>query len=100
MEPAIEDLLAQVREQQQRIEDIQRSVTTLELTGYAGNGDVTVKLKGDGRFTEVTIDPRVLRRSDADTLGQLVLEAVNDGLAKLAAASAARYAPLLDEAQQ
>ncbi|SCL20936.1 hypothetical protein GA0074692_1032 [Micromonospora pallida] len=100
MEPAIEDLLAQVHEQQQRIEEIQRSVATMELTGYAGNGDVTVKLKGDGRFTEVTIDPQVLRRYDADTLGQLVLEAVNDGLAKLAAANEARYAPLLGEAQQ
>ncbi|MFG3697338.1 YbaB/EbfC family nucleoid-associated protein [Micromonospora sp. NPDC047620] len=100
MEPAIEDLLAQVREQQQRIEEIQRSVATMELTAYAGNGDVTVKLKGDGRFTEVTIDPQVLRRYDAQTLGQLVLEAVNDGLAKLAAANEARYAPLLGEAQQ
>ncbi|BCL12540.1 YbaB/EbfC family nucleoid-associated protein [Micromonospora sagamiensis] len=100
MEPAIEDLLAQVREQQQRIEEIQRSVATMQLTGYAGNGDVTVKLRGDGRFTEVTIDPQVLRRYDADTLGQLVLEAVNDGLAKLAAANEARYAPLLGEAQQ
>ncbi|MFG1779560.1 YbaB/EbfC family nucleoid-associated protein [Micromonospora sp. NPDC049051] len=100
MEPAIEDLLAQVREQQQRIEDIQRSVAALEVTGYAGNGDVTVKLKGDGRFTDVTIDPQVLRRYDAEALGQLVLEAVNDGLAKLASVSEARYAPLLGEAQQ
>ncbi|GAB2952916.1 YbaB/EbfC family nucleoid-associated protein [Micromonospora polyrhachis] len=99
MEPAIEELMAQVREQQQRIEDIQRSVETMEITGYAGNGDVTVKLKGDGRFTDVSIDPQVLRRYDAQTLGQLVLEAVNDGLAKLAAASEAKYAPLLAEAE-
>ena len=99
MEPAIEELMAQVREQQQRIEDIQRSVETMELTGYAGNGDVTVKLKGDGRFTDVSIDPQVLRRYDAQTIGQLVLEAVNDGLAKLNAASQAKYAPLLAEAE-
>ncbi|MGW0431713.1 YbaB/EbfC family nucleoid-associated protein [Micromonospora sp. NPDC003197] len=99
MEPAIEELMAQVREQQQRIEDIQRSVETMEITGYAGNGDVTVKLKGDGRFTDVSIDPQVLRRYDAQTIGQLVLEAVNDGLAKLGAASEAKYAPLLAEAE-
>ncbi|GAB3147931.1 YbaB/EbfC family nucleoid-associated protein [Micromonospora sonneratiae] len=99
MEPAIEELMAQVREQQQRIEDIQRSVEAMEITGYAGNGDVTVKLKGDGRFTDVSIDPQVLRRYDAQTIGQLVLEAVNNGLAKLAAASEAKYGPLLTEAE-
>lgn len=99
MEPAIEELMAQVRDQERRIMDIQRSVETMEITGFAGNGDVTVKLKGNGRFTDVQIDPQVLRRYDARTLGELVLEAVNDAQAKLAAASAARFAPIIAEAR-
>ncbi len=99
MEPEIEDLLARVREQQERIEEIQRSVSEMMITGYAGNGDVTVKLNGGGRFTEVTIDPQVARRYDADTLGSLVLEAVNDGLTKLSQASQAKFAPIIAEAR-
>jgi len=100
VEPEIEELLAQVREQQRRIEDIQRSVQSMVVTGYAGNGDVTAKLNGAGRFTEISIDPQVARRYDADTLGALVLEAVNDGLTRLAAASQAKFAPILAEAQE
>ncbi len=100
MQPEIEELLEQVREQQRRIEDVQRSVQAMIVTGYAGNGDVTAKLNGAGRFTEIVIDPQVARRYDADTLGALVLEAVNDGLAKLAAASQAKFAPIIAEARE
>jgi DNA-binding YbaB/EbfC family protein len=99
VQPEIEQLLAQVREQQRRIEEVQRSVTSLAITGYAGNGEVTAKLNGAGRFTEISIDPQLMRRHDAETLGSLVLEAVNDGLRRLTEASRAKFAPIIAEAR-
>lgn len=99
MEPSIDDLLAQVQEQQRRIEEVQRSLESMVITAYAAGGDVTVKLKGSGEFTEVAIDREVLRKYDADTIGELVLEAVNNGLRKLGEASSKKFAPIIAEAQ-
>jgi len=95
----VEELMAKVQAQQDRVFEIQRSVERLEITGMSGtNGEVTVKLKGTGRFTEVSIDPRVLRY-DADTVGALMVEAINDGLAKLAAATKRKFEPIMSEPQ-
>ncbi|GAA3521364.1 YbaB/EbfC family nucleoid-associated protein [Actinocatenispora rupis] len=96
MNTEIDDLLARVREQQAEVERIQKSVTELEITGYSRNNEVTVKLRGTGRFTEVSIDPDVARRLDANSLGDVILEAVNDGLKRLGEASTAKFKPVLD----
>ncbi|MGH3655984.1 MAG: YbaB/EbfC family nucleoid-associated protein, partial [Micromonosporaceae bacterium] len=80
-------------------EELQRSLETMVITAYAADGDVTVKLTGAGRFTEVTLDPRVMRQYDAQTLGDLVLEAVNNGLRKLGEASQQKFAPIIAEGQ-
>ncbi|HEY3503328.1 MAG TPA: YbaB/EbfC family nucleoid-associated protein [Actinocatenispora sp.] len=98
MNPEIDDLLARVREQQAEVERIQKSVTELEVTGYSRNNEVTVKLRGSGRFTEISIDEDVARRLDATSLGDIVLEAVNDGLKRLGEASTAKFKPVLDAA--
>lgn len=98
MNPEIDDLLARVREQQAEVERIQKSVTELEITGYSRNNEVTVTLRGSGRFTEISIDEDVARRLDAASLGDIVLEAVNDGLKRLGEASTAKFKPVLDAA--
>ncbi len=103
MEPTMEsvdDLLAQVHEQQRRVEEIQRSLERMDIVGYAGNGDVTVRLKGSGQFTEVAIDPDAYRRYGAEGIGSLVLEAINDGLQRLGEASRRKFEPLLAESSE
>ena len=63
------------------------------------NGDLgVVRLLGDGRFTEVVIDPETVRRYPVEDVCALVLEAVNDGLRRLNEASQATFAPLIAEA--
>ena len=103
MEPTMEsvdDLLAQVHEQQRRVEEIQRSLERMDIVGYAGNGDVTVRLKGSGQFTEVAIDPDAYRNYGASAIGSLVLEAINDGLQRLGEASRRKFEPLLAESRE
>jgi DNA-binding YbaB/EbfC family protein len=94
----IDDLLAQAQAQQERVMEAQRSLERMDITGEAGNGEVTVRLKGSGRFTEIAVDPGAHRRYDADSLGALVLEAVNDGLRNLGEASRRKFEPLMAEA--
>ena len=98
MEPNVEDLLAQVQRQQQEIERIQRGVAEMVVEGGSRQDEVRVKVRGNGQFTEIDIDPDVLRRSNAHELGDILVEAVNDGLAKMAAATKARFAPVLEQA--
>lgn len=93
-------LLDQVRQQADEVQRIQRSVEAMQVKGNSRNNEVTVTLQGTGRFTEVSIDPETVRRYNARDLGDIVLEAVNDGLQKLAAASSARFAPVIEAASK
>ncbi len=95
MEKEIEDLLADIEAQRERVLEVQRGVERLEVVGYAAGGEVTARLRGTCQFSEVSIDPRALRRYDPQTLGGLVVEAVNDALGKLNEASRQRFAPLV-----
>src|SRR4051812_46733789 len=99
MDREIEEMLATIEARNARALDVQRSVERMEITGHSGRGDVTVRLRGTGQFTEVAIDPRLLRRGDPDTLSELVVEAVNDGLRRLREASQREFAPLIAEAE-
>ncbi|MFZ4099942.1 MAG: YbaB/EbfC family nucleoid-associated protein [Chlamydiia bacterium] len=67
---------------------------TIQVTGTAGQGLVTVVLKGNGRVTEVRIAPEVVRPDDIEGLQDLILMAVNDASAKLEAETEAMAAPL------
>ncbi len=91
-------LLEKVRRQTDQVQRIQRSVEAMRITGTSRNGEVTVTVQGNGRFTEISIDPETVRRFNARDLGDIVLEAVNDGLHKLAEASSARFAPVIEAA--
>jgi DNA-binding protein YbaB len=91
-------LLDRVRKQTDQVQRIQRSVEAMQVKGNSRNNEVTVTLQGTGRFTEVSIDPETVRRYNARDLGDIVLEAVNDGLRKLAEASSARFAPVIEAA--
>ena len=98
LETDVQGLLDQVRAQQEQVQRIQRGVETLEVKGYSRGNEVTVSLRGSGQFTDINIDPESMRRYNARDLGDMVLEAVNDGLRKLAEATSARFAPVIEAA--
>jgi DNA-binding YbaB/EbfC family protein len=99
LQSTLEDLLDEVQANTERINEMQRDLESREITGYAGSGEVTVRLLGTGQFVDVYIDPDTYRRYDAETVGTLVLTAVNDGLARLQEASRTIFAPVLDAAE-
>lgn len=94
----VQGLLDQVKLQQEQVQRIQRGVETMEVKGSSRGGEVTVSLRGSGQFTQINIDPDTIRRYNAHDLGDIVLEAVNDGLRKMAEATSARFAPVIEAA--
>jgi DNA-binding YbaB/EbfC family protein len=99
MDDDFDQLLAKMEAQQRRAEELQREIQSMEITGKSRNGEVTATLKGGGQFTTIKIDPRVIQRYGPDSVGMLVVEAVNDGMRRMAEASMARFEPLIAEAR-
>jgi DNA-binding YbaB/EbfC family protein len=97
--PDMDELLAQVRKQTEEVQRIQRTVEAMEIKAHSRQNEVTVTLRGDGRFTSIDIDPRAIREYDARNLSEIVLEAVNAGLQKLAETSSAKFAPVIAAAK-
>jgi nucleoid-associated protein EbfC len=93
---ALDDLLEQVHADTERIAALQNELQHREIAGYAADGEVTVRLAGTGQVLSVVIDPDTMRRYDADTVGSLVVVALNDGLNRLHAESQAIFAPLYE----
>jgi DNA-binding protein YbaB len=100
MDVDVAGLLDRVRQQTDQVQRIQQGIEAMLVKGNSRNNEVTVTVQGTGRFTEITIDPETMRRFNARDLGDIVLEAVNDGLGKLAQASTARFAPVIEAANR
>jgi DNA-binding protein YbaB len=89
----------EIERQRRRIEEIERVVAAMEVTGRSRGGEVTAVMKGTGRFTGISIDPGLLDGAagprSLETIGCLVLEAVNDGLGKLNDVTRKRFESLV-----
>jgi nucleoid-associated protein EbfC len=98
--PDVSKLMERVRQQQEEVRRIQRGVEAMEITGGSRDREVQVTVRGTGEVTRVTIDPDALQDYNASDLGDIVMEAVNDALRKVAEASSARFQPLIEAASQ
>jgi DNA-binding protein YbaB len=94
-----DELLAALEAQQRKAEEVQLMIQNMEITGRSRNSEVTATLKGMGQFTSIKIDPKVIQRYGVDSVGMLVVEAVNDTMRRLAEASQAKIEPLIAEAR-
>ncbi|MCP2170159.1 YbaB/EbfC family nucleoid-associated protein [Goodfellowiella coeruleoviolacea] len=98
-EAEIEEMMARLQRRQQEIAQIQRGVDAMLVKGFSRASEVTATVRGTGRLVEISIDPVTVRRHDAHDIGAIVTEAVNDALDRLAAATQARFAPVLADGQ-
>lgn len=78
----INALMKQAQEMQKRMQDVQREIATLEVTGLAGAGLVSVIMTGQYAVKRVTIDKSLLSE-EKDVLEDLVAAAVNDAVRKV-----------------
>jgi hypothetical protein len=72
---ALQQMLVQVRQAQERLE---RQVEEVRVEANAGGGMVTVRMNGRKQVTEIHIEPEVFASKDQEMLQDLLRAAVNE----------------------
>ncbi len=81
----IAQLMQQAQKMQENMQRAQEELASVEVTGSAGGGMVTVTLTGRMECRKVRIDPGVI--TDAEMTEDLIVAAFNDAVAKINAVS-------------
>jgi hypothetical protein len=78
-------LAGRARQMRQQLERARADIGRLEARGLGGNGLVQATVSGENDLVALSIDSSVINPDDPETLQELVREAVNDAITKLAA---------------
>lgn len=78
--PNMNNLMKQAQKMQRQMEKTQAELEEKEVTATAGGGVIEVVVTGKREIKSITIDPEVVDPDDVETLEDLVMAAVNEGL--------------------
>ena len=84
----MQSMLKQAQKMQEDMAAMQAELEEREYEVSAGGGVVNVKINGKKEFLSVKIDPEVVDPDDIETLEDLIVAAVNEGIKKVEAVSA------------
>lgn len=76
--------IKQAREMRGRMEEIQETLSRLQVEGSAGGGMVTVEANGQQKILSCRIDPSLFESGDQEMLEDLLVAATNQALEKSA----------------
>ncbi|MBS4167525.1 YbaB/EbfC family nucleoid-associated protein [Parachlamydia sp. AcF125] len=68
---------------QQQLSQMQNQMKETEVTGTAGNGLVSVTLRGDNSMKDIKIKPECVDPEDVEGLQDLIKAAYEDALSKM-----------------
>jgi nucleoid-associated protein EbfC len=77
----LSSMMKQLQQVQAEMAEAQEKLKDETVEASTGGGMVKVKMSGDLRLLEITIDPEAIDPEDADLLQDMVLAAVNEALA-------------------
>ncbi len=81
-------MMKQAKEMQSKMEEMQKSLAEMEITGISGAGMVRVILSGKGDMKKVVIDPSMLNAEEGEVLEDLIVAAHTDARTKMEEAMA------------
>ena len=84
----MQSMLKQAQKMQEDMAEKQAELEAREYEVSSGGGVVNVKINGKKEILSVKIDPEVIDPDDAETLEDLIVAAVNEGIKKVEAISA------------
>lgn len=93
-QPDIASIMQQAQQMQQHLMAAQAEIAEAEVTGQAGGGLVTARVKGTGELVGLTIDPKVVDPEDVETLQDLIIGAIADASKSASAVAAEKLGPL------
>ena len=73
-------MMKQVQQMQSEMMEAQEKLKDETVEASAGGGMVKVKMSGDLRLLELTIDPEAIDPDDAELLQDMILAAVNEAI--------------------
>jgi DNA-binding YbaB/EbfC family protein len=85
MKGQIAGLMRQAQQMQEKIKQAQDSLADLQVEGQAGSGLVKLVITGKHQVKSLSIDPSLMTNDpdDRETLQDLLVAAINDGVAKV-----------------
>ncbi|MAS08591.1 YbaB/EbfC family nucleoid-associated protein [Salinisphaera sp.] len=86
MKGSIGKIMQQAQAMQGKMEEAQKELARMEITGEAGAGMVKVTMTGKHEVKNVQIDPSALEE-DAEFLEDLIAAAINDAVQHVESAS-------------
>ena len=81
-------LMKQASQMQQKMQELQARLDSMECEGVAGAGLVAVVLSGKGELRRVKIDPKVVQPEEREMLEDLLVAAHADAKRKIEAVAA------------
>ncbi len=75
-------MMQKVKELQEKMQQLQAELDTIEVTGNAGGGLVSVTLSAKGALKKLVVDPSLMQPSEKEILEDLVVAAHADARAK------------------
>lgn len=70
-------MFEQLNQMKQQMADLQSKMDEMRVSASAGNGQVTAEANGNGRITNLILDPDWLKSCEADEAAELIQVAVN-----------------------
>jgi nucleoid-associated protein EbfC len=78
------DLMKQAQQMQEKMQDAQNEVASVEVMGESGAGMVKIKMTGRHDVKQVDLDPSLLTE-DKEILEDLIAAAINDAVRRVEA---------------
>jgi DNA-binding YbaB/EbfC family protein len=79
-QPNMQQLMKQAQQMQAEMAKVQEQLQAEVVEASAGGGMVKVKMSGDLRLLEMTIDPEAIDPEDSEVLQDMVIAAINEAL--------------------
>lgn len=78
----LNDIMKRAQEMQKKLQDIQKQVAEMEMTGQSGGGMVKIVMTGQHYAKKVTLDPNLLKE-EKSIMEDLIAAAINDATDKI-----------------
>jgi nucleoid-associated protein EbfC len=75
-------LMKQAEAMQQKLQDAQAELETIEVEGASGGGVVSVRVTGKGQLKAISIDPSLMNPDEKEILEDLIVAAMNEARSK------------------
>jgi DNA-binding YbaB/EbfC family protein len=82
------DMMAQAKDLQAKMTQMQDELALMEVQGQAGAGLVQLTLDGKGNLKAIKVDPSLIKPAESEIMEDLIIAAHSDAKAKLEQATA------------